>query len=208
MASESIAEPNVTAGVAEYQGLVPRRMLVFAAGSVLTAIMLIAAFSLGVWWANGRETTQPTFGFNGGPPPGGAAGGGPGQQTQPFGGQQGNVPGAQTAPGGAQGGQTAPGAGAQNTAPPLTGAAVDKLPRSPDVVGTISVYSRNVLTVATRTGMRFVTVNAQTLIYRPDGTAGTEQALARGGGVAIVATPSPDGRSLVAEVVALLAPGN
>jgi len=195
MASESIAETSVTTGAAEYQGLVPRRWLVFAGGAVLAGIMLITAFSLGVWWANGRETTPATFGFNGGPPPGG---GGPGQGLGAQGQQQGAAPGA----------QTAPGAGAQNVVPALTGAAVDKLPRSADVVGTISTFGRDVLTVSTRSGMRFVTVNSDTLIYRPDGTQGTEQALARGGGVAIVTTPSPDGRSLIAEVIALLAPGN
>lgn len=204
MASESIAGTNVTSGAAEYQGVVPRRLLVFAGGAVLVSIMLITAFSLGVWWANGRETTQATFGFGGGAPPGGAGPGqGPGAQ-----GQQGTAPGAQTIPGVGQGGQTAPGAGTQNAAPALTGASVDKLPRSADVVGTINAYGRNVLTVATRTGMSFVTVNSDTLIYRPDGSEGTPQSLARGAGVAIVTTPSPDGRSLIAEVIALLAPGN
>jgi hypothetical protein len=205
MASEAVAETNPE----EYRTPLPRPVLIAAGGVVLAAIMLIAAFSLGVWWANGQETTPATFGFGGGGPPGGA-GGGPapgqgqpfgqqGQQNQnfvPFGGQQ-NGQGPQTAPG-----------NAQSVEPALTGAAVDKLPRNADVVGTISAYGRNILTVATRAGARFVTVNSETKIYRPDGSEGTPQALARGGGIAIVANPSPDGRSLVAEVIALLAPAN
>ena len=194
MASEAIAETNAE----EYKTPLPRSLLVAAGGVVLAAIMLVTAFSLGVWWANGQETTPAAFGFGGGGPPGGGPapgqGLGQGQQNQNFGGPQAAGQGAQTAP------------NAQNVEPALTGAAVDKLPRSADVVGTITAYGRNVLTVATRAGSRFVTVNSETQIYRPDGSEGTAQALARGGDVAIVANPSPDGRSLVAEVIALLAP--
>jgi hypothetical protein len=196
MASEAVSESSVE----EYRTPIPRPLLIGAGGLVLAAIMLIAAFSLGAWWANGRETTPATFGFNGGPPPGGpgpGVGPGQGQQNQnfgPFGGPQ-------------QGGQGAQaGQGAQSVEPALTGAAVDKLPRSADVVGTITAFGRNVLTVATRNGTRFVTVTANTVIYRPDGSEGTPQSLARGGGIAIVTQPSPDGRSLDAQVIALLAP--
>jgi hypothetical protein len=195
MAGEAVSETSVE----EYKTPIPRPVLIGAGGVVLAGIMLIAAFSLGVWWANGQETTPPTFGFNGGPPPGGGGpgqGAGQGQQNQnfgPFGGQQGG-----------QGAQTAP--GPQSVEPALTGAAVDKLPRSADVVGTITAYGRNVLTIATRNGTRFVTVTTETVIYRPDGSDGTPQSLARGGGIAIVTQPSPDGRSLDAQVIALLAP--
>ena len=204
MANEAVAETNAE----EYKTPLPRPVLVAAGGVVLAAIMLIAAFSLGVWWANGQETPAASFGFGGGggPPVGGGpapgqgqAFGQQGQQNQNFGG----FGGAQNG----QGAQTGPG-NAQNVEPPLTGAAVDKLPRNADVVGTITAYGRNVLTIATRAGSRFVTVNSETKIYRPDGSEGTPQALARGGGIAIVANPSPDGRSLVAEVIALLAPAN
>jgi hypothetical protein len=195
MASEAVSETSVE----EYKTPIPRPLLIGAGGVVLAAIMLIAAFSLGVWWANGQETTPANFGFNGGPPPGGGPGPGAGQGQQnqnfgPFGGPQQGGQGAQTAP------------GPQNVEPALTGAAVDKLPRGADVVGTITAYGRNVLTIATRSGARFVTVTAQTVIYGSDGSEGTPQSLARGGGIAIVTQPSPDGRSLDAQVIALLAP--
>ncbi|HWC29401.1 MAG TPA: hypothetical protein VG845_04890 [Dehalococcoidia bacterium] len=193
MASEVIAETQTE----EYQTPLPRPLLVVAGGVLLASIMLLTAFSLGVWWANGQETTAASFGFGGGarPPGGGAQGPATGQQAPNFGGF-----------GGAQGAQG--GAGAQNAEPALSGAAVDLLPRNADVVGTITSYSRNVVTVATRAGSRFVIVNSDTKIYRADASEGTTQSLARGSGIAIVTRPSQDGRSQVAEVIALLAPSN
>jgi hypothetical protein len=193
MASEVIAETDTE----DYKTPIPRPILIGAGSVVLAAIMLITAFSLGAWWANGQETTPASFGFGQGGPGGGGQGAVPGQglgqqPNQNFGGPA------------QQGAQTGP--NTQNVQPALTGAAVDKLPRSADVVGTITAYGRNTLTVATRAGNRFVTVDSDTLIYRPDGSDGTTQALARGGGIAIVTKPSPDGRFLVAEVIALLAP--
>ncbi len=155
-----------------------KRALTIAGAVVLVTVMVIGAFSIGVWVGSGRSDNPSLFG---GPGPRAPQ---PGQQVQP------------------RPGQAPPGPSGRPVAPNVEG-----LPRAPDLVGRITAFSGSNLTIDTPAGPRIVRLQPDTKVLLPDGSSGQVEDLRRGATVAVVASQGDDARSLQAEYVAVL-PGN
>lgn len=177
---DAVTESSVVEPTAQRSPL-RRRLMILASGAIMASLMLIGAFSIGVWVGAGRPDTTATFGgFGGGAArgPGGNGGGAPGA----FGGVQ---------PPGGQG---------QGAA-----AVFSVLSRPADIIGQIASLNGDSLTVNSQLGPRVVTLTADTKILLSDGTAGSRADLQQGRVAGIVGTAANGGLSFTAEEVAVVA---
>ncbi len=136
-----------------------QRILITIGGCLLVAMMVLGAFSLGVYVGSGRDTS-PRLGPGPGPAPGALQGQPPGPD----------------------------------------------MPRLPDIVGRIENASGDTLTIATAQGFRTVQTDQDTRIVRQDGSDDSRDDLRPGRSVAVIGAPSADGRSFLAEIIALVEP--
>lgn len=182
MANETVPE-NHAANSEAAAGDTPvdRRWMQIAGAAVMVGVMLVAAFSVGVWVGNGRDDPAVFAG------PGGAGGFG-GAQGQPRQGAQGQAPG--------QFGQG--GRGLEQ------GGFFDALSREPDVVGQVQWIEGDTIGLNSPTGQAVVTLTPETEILLTDGSPGGRNDVSQGRIVAVIGGPSDDGRSLEADELALL----
>ncbi|HLF71288.1 MAG TPA: hypothetical protein VI759_03980 [Dehalococcoidia bacterium] len=174
---------------------VPRVALMAVAGLALAALMLLAGYSM---------VTGNDNGINGGfgaPPggPGGAPRGGIPQGAQPQGqfGGPGQAPGQGVVPG--QGQQPGQGGGVPNAQGGQQNFGV--LPAPADIVGRVQAFNGKSLTLQTPQGMRAVQIDADTPIYRANGSLGTIADILQGRDVAVV---SEIGQDRLLHAVAIL----
>jgi len=162
-------------------GQAPRRLMIVVGAAIMAGIMLVAAFSLGVWVGSGRADNPALFG-------------GPGPQAA----RPAQGPTAQQGPG--QG----PAAGQARPTGPGQTPALGTIARAPDLVGRIQAFSGNNLTIEAPGGPRIVRLAPDTEVILPDGSKGQVENLTRGSMVAVVGVTGDDGRSFRAEAIAIL----
>ena len=154
-----------------------QKLLIGFGAFILVAIMVIGAFSLGVYvgergWTAGAPSIA---GAGKAQPP-------QGQRVEPD--KQPVVP-----------------------REPLPKDAVLSLPKGkPDLIGTVQSVARRSVTVRTPQGLRLVLVSGETRVERTDGQEASLADLRRYMPVAVFGQFSDDGRTLMASVIVILPP--
>lgn len=163
------------------------RTLTFVGAGILVGLMLLGAFSIGVWVGSGRDDPAAVGAFGGGRfggPGGGNAGAGGG--FGPGGGNAG--PGGGFGPAG-QAGFNGAGAGLSET---------------PDVFGVVQSLRGETIVVGSARAPVVVTLLDDTEVSRSGGDTATVGDLEEGDLVAVYGGPSEDGRTFRAERVVIL----
>ncbi len=168
-----------------------QKLLIAGGVFIVTVIVAIAAFSLGVYVGeHGWTAGPPSIAGPGGPPQGPAGGQPPGQLGQPPpGGQPGQPPGG-----------TGPGQ-------PSFGPLGDLPPGRPDVIGRVRSVAGDSITLETPQGPRLVTVNDETEVKRAEGEEEVSlEDIKPGTPIAVFGQFNGVGKTLVVQVIVILSP--